>query len=100
MIYTKFENNEFFENDQFNYDALEQITNSEVTEKVKELLISPVTKISVEESQLKMVHIGICSTMFDVIYILFDSHYNSFQFNFVPAFILSHQLELKITPNW
>lgn len=95
MIYTKFENNEFFENGQFNYDTLEQITNSEVTEKVKYLLISPIAKISVENGKY-ITHIGICSTVKDVIYIAFDPEYNKYQFNFVISSIFD-DLELKIT---
>lgn len=90
------EDNEFFTNGQFNYGALEQITNKEVTEKLKNLLISPVAKISIKESQFKMIHIGISSSVGDVIYILFDSHYNSFQFNFISALIFD-ELDLNIT---
>lgn len=96
MLYTRNTENEFFTDGQFNYDALEQITNTEVCEKLKTILISPVAKISVKEGQLKMLHIGITSTMNDVIYILFDSHYNTFHFNFINSLVID-ELDLKIT---
>ena len=95
MIYTNETDNEFFTDGKFNFEALIGISNETVTQKLKDQLIAPITRISIEESKM-FTHIGVYSQVSDVIYVMYDRDYYSFQFNFIPAIIFD-ELQLKIS---